>query len=129
MDPAQSIGLLRGVQSLRDKRVAYAGETIRITATVSDFDGDPLVPDEVTSAVINLYDGLGNYVFEGNTLTYEPVGPETTTAYWYYDWQDAALGSWVAQCVFTGVSYEVFEYVTVKVKAPKITPTGQPAVI
>jgi hypothetical protein len=109
--------------------MAYAGETVRITAQPFDFDGDPIVPAEVTSAVINLYDGLGNYVFTNEPMLYQAVDAETTTAYWYYDWQDIVVGSWVAQCVFTGVSYELFEYVTVKVKAPKIVPTGQPAVV
>jgi hypothetical protein len=107
--------------------MAYEGETVRITATVTDFDGDPIVPAEVTSAVVNLYDGSGNYVFTDTPLTYQDVGPETPTAYWFYDWQDILVGSWIAQCVFTGAAYEVYEYVTVKVKAPKIAPTGLPS--
>jgi hypothetical protein len=101
--------------------MAYEGETVRITATVDDYDSNPVLPADVTSAVINLYDGAGNYVFLGEVLTYDDV-----EAYWYYDWQTSRAGGWIAQCVFTGAEYEVFEYVTVKVKAPKIVPTGQP---
>jgi hypothetical protein len=106
--------------------MAYEGETIRITAQVFDYDGDAIVPAEVTSAVINLYDGTGNYVFENQVLTYQDVGPETPTAYWFYDWQDSVTGKWIAQCLFIGVNYEVFEYVTVTVKARKVIPTGLP---
>jgi hypothetical protein len=111
--------------------MAYEGETIRIIARALDFDGNPIVPVDVTSVVINLYDGLGNYVFLAEPMVYQASDPEnaTLTPYWYYDWQDILVGSWIAQCVFTGLSYELYEYVTVKVKAAKIVPTGQPTPI
>ena len=106
--------------------MAYEGETIRITAQVFDYDGDPIVPAEVTESIINLYDGAGNYVFQNETLNYQDVDPETPEPYWFYDWQDSRAGKWIAQCLFQGVNYEVFEYVTVTIKARKIIPTGQP---
>jgi hypothetical protein len=106
--------------------MAYEGETIRITAKVFDYDGDAIVPVEVTSAVINLYDGAGNYVFMDEVLTYHDVDPETPEPYWFYDWQQTRTGKWIGQCVFTGVNYQVFEYVTVTIKARKVIPTGVP---
>jgi hypothetical protein len=108
--------------------MAYAGETVRIIASPFDYDGNPIVPTDVTSAVVNLYDGTGNYVFQSEPMTYQAASAEVTAAYWYFDWQGILVGSWIAQCVFTGLSYELFEYTTIKVKAPKIVPTGQPAV-
>lgn len=102
--------------------MAYEGETIRIVATVTDFDGNVLTDTDVTSAQVNLYDGSGNYVFQNQDLTWD-----TTQTYWYYDWQNSLTGNWIAQCIFIGSVFEVYNYVNVKVRAPKITPTGQPA--
>jgi hypothetical protein len=101
--------------------MAYAGETLRITATVADYDNKPILPGQVTSAQCNLYDSTGNYVFQNQDLTYS-----TTDSYWYFDWQNSLTGSWLAQCVFVGVNFEVYNYATVKVNAPKVIPTGQP---
>jgi hypothetical protein len=106
--------------------MAYEGETIRITAQVEDYNGEPILPSAVTTAVVNLYDGSGNYVFQDEPLTYATAeGP--LPGYWFYDWENTVTGGWIAQCVFTGTNYEVFNYVSVKVRAPRIVPTGQPA--
>ena len=55
--------------------MAYEGETIRITATVLDYDNQPILPAQVIVAVINLYDGVGNYVLQ-NVLLPLKAGPK-----------------------------------------------------
>ena len=102
----------------------YDGETIRIKATVTDFDGNPVTPTEISSAVVSLYDDLNNYVFQNVALSWN-----STLNYFYYDWQDALPGTFTSLCVFTGFGYEVFDYGSVRVKPLKFTPTGDPTTI
>ena len=100
----------------------YDGDTVRITVTVLDFNGNPVTTAD--TATVSLYDSAGNYVFLNEDLTYS-----SEYAYWYYDWQDALPGSFVPLATFTGGSYDVFEYGKIKVSPLKLTPTGNPTPI
>lgn len=102
----------------------YDGETVRIKVTVTDYDDTPVTGSDVSSAVIDLYDSAGNYVFRNQALTW--LGSK---AYWYFDWQAALPGTFTSVSTFTGANFEVFEYGTVRVKPLKVTPTGQPTPI
>lgn len=102
----------------------YDGETTRIKITVDDFDDQPVTNVQVISAIVNLYDSVGNFVFTNVALTWSSVNK-----YWYYDWPAALPGTFLAQGVFTGAGFEVFGYGTVRVKPLKIIPTGNPTPI
>ena len=96
---------------------AYDGVTVRIKVVVTDFDKVAVVPSEVTTAKVSLYDDQNDYVFLDENLTYSE-----THSYWYFDWQDALPGSFKAICSFTGPTYNTFEYATIRVKALKFVP-------
>lgn len=102
----------------------YDGETVRIKATLIDFNDQPVGPTQVTSAKVSLYDSSFNYAFQNVDLTWNSVD-----SYWYYDWPAALPGTWKSICTFEGPGFEAFEYGTVRVKPLKFVPTGQPTTI
>jgi len=102
----------------------YDGETVRLKATVTDFNGASVDNTGVTGAKVSLYDPSGNYVFQNQDLTYNSVD-----GYWYFDWQEALPGTFTSLYVFEGSQFEVFEYGTIRVKHLKVEPSGLPTPI
>lgn len=89
----------------------YVGETVRIKSTITDFNGDALTPDSVTTAEVTIYIGATPLV---GTLTYS-----TTREYWFYDWDTEGMagGSYKAKLRFVGAAYDTWEYLTIRLKA------------
>lgn len=102
----------------------FDGNTARIKSTATDFDDQPLTNLNVISAIVNLYDNLGNYVFTNQAMTWNP-----TFSYWFFDWQDALPGTFTAEAVFSGSGYEVSDYGIVVVLPLRVIPTGNPTPI
>lgn len=101
----------------------YAGETVRIFSTAEDYDSNALTPSThgLTTVLLDLYDGAGNYVFTSQVMTWDTEG------YWFYDWQSARAGTWTAKATYVGTSYVIFDYGIVSVRTPRVTPTGNAA--
>src|ERR1700722_9191971 len=97
----------------------YDGSTVRVTATVTDFDGNEVTSENAETAVVTILDTSGNYIVNNADLTWD-----SDESYWYYDWQSAIAGSWTALCLFAGSLFKVFNYATIRVKPLKIEPTG-----
>ncbi len=77
----------------------YAGEQFRITATGTEFNGDALVPANVTAATVKIYDSTPALIVTA-TLTWDAA--ETK---WLYLWDTTGLaaGSYKYQVTFVGV--------------------------
>lgn len=90
----------------------FEGESIRLRVTATDYDGNAITGDVATPPVgtIELYDTLDVLVLSGD-LTWD-----ATLNYWYYDIASAPAGSFQVKAMFTGTTYQTWEYAKLKIK-------------
>lgn len=85
----------------------YAGEEVRITTTVSDFDGTVLAAADVNSVKITtIHDSTGTQI-AGTFPT--AMSYDVPTAIWYFMWDTAGLtsGTYKAKVTVTGLDNTV----------------------
>jgi len=93
------------------------GETIRVQTTATNFEGDELTDQNVTTATVTIYRKTDNAVVAGPAnMTFD-----TDTGAWHYDWQTGATpqsaGSYLAKCFLAGLEFETWEYKTFSLRA------------
>lgn len=93
----------------------FEGETIRVKVTATDFDGEAITGNAATPPVgtIEVYDSDLALVFDAD-LTWDAV-----LEYWYYDYQNAAAGSFKVKAKFVGatpLAYETWEIARLAIK-------------
>lgn len=79
----------------------YAGEEVRITTTVADFDGTALTGAGVTSVIITtIHDPAGAAILSNQAMSYD-----TAHGLWLYMWNTAGItpGTYKAKVVVTGL--------------------------
>ena len=97
----------------------YAGETVRIESTMTGFDEEPLVGDDVTSVTVEIWDAAGVVVQVVTPMSWSPeqLG-------WLYLWQTGLnpAGGYRARVLATGPAETVsWEYKTFRLaKNPEV---------
>jgi hypothetical protein len=99
----------------------YAGDTIEITNSGTDWDGSVLTPVKIAQVTVTVMDGAAtpNTWVNAATMVYDPI-----RQLWVYLWNTnyatpVPAGNYTAKVIMIGVdSTEVFEFVKIKLKAP-----------
>lgn len=86
----------------------YAGETTRITTTATDFDGEALTDDNVSSATVTIYKKADNTV----VLPTTPMTYDTVDEQWFYDWDTDLIssGTYLAKVRLIGATFDTWEF-------------------
>jgi hypothetical protein len=87
----------------------YVGETIRISTSATDYDGDPIVNVDVTSATVEVQRSDGEEALAETAMSWDGDDNE-----WYYDWDtdDLEVGTYIAKCRIVGLSLDSWEFKT-----------------
>lgn len=99
----------------------YAGETIRIKVTATDYDGEAITGEAATppTGTVELYDA------DGAQYLAEDLAWESTKTYWFYDWDTVTgdVGTYKIRARFIGVGdvYDTWEYGRIQVKTNPVT--------
>jgi hypothetical protein len=77
----------------------YAGEEVKVTSTVSDFDGVALTDLNVQNVKVTIYDSTPAIIVNAATMSYD-----STRLYFYYMWNTTGRspGTYKAKVVATG---------------------------
>ena len=93
----------------------YAGETVTITTSATQPDGTTITDADVTGAFITIYDKTSGSVVQAEaSLTWD-----ATNEQWSYAWSTTVAGSFDARLRLTGLTFDTWEFVAIKVKEDK----------
>ena len=87
----------------------YAGEVIRVTTNLKDFDADVLTNLNVSSVTVEIRLGT-TVVIAATAMTWDTENQE-----WYYDWDTdspstASAGTYTAKCRAQGTAIDSWEF-------------------
>lgn len=91
----------------------YAGESVRIFADISGWDGNSLT--QVNSALVSIYDEAGNAVVAAAPLTWN-----VTVQRWMYQWDSTDLpGTYDIEVDFRTLDGRTLDARTIRIEAPR----------
>lgn len=99
----------------------YVGETTRVKSTAKDFDDVSITDADNVAVVVTIWRKSDNVIVKLN----EALTWDSEHEYWFYDWDTnvatpISAGTYVAQVVYTGITYVTWEYKQIKFKAKLI---------
>lgn len=96
----------------------YAGESVRIFADITGWDGNPMTPGLVQSATVTITDKYGDAVVVDGPLMWN-----STVQRWMYQWESPEVaGSYDIEVVFRAGDGTSVDSRRVKIDSPRREP-------
>lgn len=94
----------------------YAGESVRISTDLKDYDGNLLTNADVVGVTIEIYLS-GASILASTSMTWD-----ASLQKWTYNWDTTGrvVGNYLVKCIAAGVDFEAWEYAIVRLNRNRV---------